>query len=241
MDVSNSGRRMGVRRDCSTSSGRQTAGSHSMAAILGGGGQICIEYEADVRKAWHAMVADIRNRRQEAGLWPWTTVQSATSSAILVLLEIGWKARNTGHWIAPEETAADVTSVRTNDFDSEQVAEYLAWHFRDVPWSKAQGCLMVGTGSEAPKMEAVSSKHEAVMNKGGQTEARPLECIISRSTWPGARLVKDKDRDGKCLRCTEWGLEAAMHRYWQCSANQVIEHQAVKRTATWANEAEEGS
>ena len=61
-----------------------------------------------------------------------------------------------------------------------------------------------------------------------------LESIISASTWPGERVqLVNPSFDPVCPRCG-YHTESAFHCFWDCPANDTIDHEYVKETQnTW--------
>lgn len=66
-----------------------------------------------------------------------------------------------------------------------------------------------------------------------------MECIITRSVWPGSRLAKFGE-DGVCTRCRTREVETPLHRYWTCPANRDTQHPAVTDTQSWVDKAVSG-
>lgn len=156
------------------------------------------------------------------------------------MLEAGWKAVEPGKWIPPPPNAQEVHEVDDNNDDVEQVMRRLSKDLRDRAWRHTQGYMMGGMGPTAPSMEAARIQHKRFLQAGEVREAKALECVITRNTWTGDRLAKDKARDGKCQRCGGQELETALHRYWQCADNAKIDHKAIKESKKLVSQAGDG-
>lgn len=82
---------------------------------------------------------------------------------------------------------------------------------------------MGGLGKKAPSMEVTKKQYKRFLRKGETMEVTALECIVTRSTWPGERLATKVRKRYRC------GGRWPARKLWICGDDANIDHEAARK------------
>lgn len=96
-----------------------------------------------------------------------------------------------------------------------------------------------GLGQGLPNYEPVAKAHAKLMKAGDHKAAKALELIVNNKVWSKHRLLDAgiiTTDQTTCERCGD-AVEADLHKYYQCKANDLIDCEAVTNTSQFGKDA----
>ena len=82
-----------------------------------------------------------------------------------------------------------------------------------------------------PNFDPTTKAFNKLIKDGNVEEAKALTAVIMNRSWTGQRLLDENvteiEADAACQRCG-MANETPWHRRWECTANECIDHWAMK-------------
>ena len=172
------------------------------------------------------------------------------SAAVATLMDANWQPIDPTAWITPELSGYS----KSNDASSEQLACFIETQGHSVRevlhrfegdldaavWVKASSAHN-GNGLEMgmPNFEPAARAHAKFVRDGNYDKARAVELIVNNKVWTKQRLLEAKIITEDQATCDRCGLhiETDRHRYYECKANDLIDHEDVTKTNYIAKDA----
>jgi hypothetical protein len=198
-----------------------------------------------IRKAWVQTLVKMNDAKSR-----WQRVKGPIAAAIATLMDIDWQPVDPTAWITPESIGFSLSNnvsskqlacfTETQGHAVRQVLHRLEGDLEAAVWTKAS-LAHNGLGLECglPNFEPASKAHAKFVKAGEYKKAKAVELAVNNKVWTKQRLLDAgmiEESEAMCDRC---GLhvETDYHRYYACSANDLIEHEDVSRTNYIAKDA----
>jgi len=205
----------------------------------------CDTTKIRIRKAWVKTLARLSKAKSR-----WQFVKGPIAAAVATLMDVKWQPVDPTTWITPESIGFSESNnasskqmacfTENKGHSAGQVLHRLEGDLEAAVWANASKAYN-GGGLECglPNFEPASKAHAKFIKDGEYKKAKAMELIVNNKVWSKQRLLEAgiiNEEEATCERC---GLhvETDLHKYFQCSANNSIQHKDVTSTQDLAKEA----